>query len=40
MVSLGYAGDISLEPFAASVQKMGRDAMAAALTQSIEYLRG
>jgi len=40
LVSLGYAGDISFEPFAASVQKMGREALAAALAQSIEYLRG
>jgi 2-keto-myo-inositol isomerase len=40
MVTLGYAGDISFEPFSADVQKMGRDALAAALTKSIEYLRG
>jgi predicted xylose isomerase-like sugar epimerase len=40
MVSLGYAGDISFEPFSADVQRMGRDELAAALTRSIEYLRG
>jgi predicted xylose isomerase-like sugar epimerase len=39
MVTLGYAGDISFEPFSADVQKMSRDALAAALTKSIEYLR-
>lgn len=40
LMSQGYAGDISFEPFAPSVQKMSRDALAAALTESIEYLRG
>lgn len=40
LVSLGYAGDISFEPFAASVQRLDRDKLAAALTASIEYLRG
>ena len=40
MVTLGYTGDISFEPFAADVQKMSRDSLAAALTTSIEYLRG
>jgi 2-keto-myo-inositol isomerase len=40
MVSLGYAGDISFEPFSADVQRMSRDALAAALEKSIEYLRG
>jgi 2-keto-myo-inositol isomerase len=40
MISLGYTGDISFEPFAADVQKMSRDALADALTESIEYLRG
>jgi 2-keto-myo-inositol isomerase len=40
MVTLGYTGDISFEPFSADVQKMNRDALAAALTESIEYLRG
>jgi 2-keto-myo-inositol isomerase len=39
MVTLGYAGDISFEPFSADVQRMSRDALAAALTKSIEYLR-
>jgi 2-keto-myo-inositol isomerase len=39
MVTLGYAGDISFEPFSADVQRMSRDALAAALTASIEYLR-
>jgi 2-keto-myo-inositol isomerase len=39
MISLGYAGDISFEPFSADVQRMSRDALAAALTESIEYLR-
>jgi 2-keto-myo-inositol isomerase len=39
MVTLGYAGDISFEPFSPDVQRMSRDALAAALTESIEYLR-
>jgi 2-keto-myo-inositol isomerase len=39
MVTLGYAGDISFEPFSADVQRMSRDALASALTASIEYLR-
>jgi 2-keto-myo-inositol isomerase len=39
MISLGYGGDISFEPFSADVQRMSRDALAAALTESIEYLR-
>lgn len=38
MVSLGYAGDVSFEPFAADVQRMSRKALAAALAKSIEYL--
>ena len=38
LVSLGYAGDISFEPFAADVQRMSRAALAAALSRSIEYL--
>jgi 2-keto-myo-inositol isomerase len=40
MISLGYEGDISFEPFSAEVQRMSRDALAAALTKSVEYLRG
>ena len=40
MVTLGYGGDISFEPFSADVQRMSRDALAAALTESIEYIRG
>lgn len=40
MVSLGYAGDISFEPFSAEVQRMSRDALAAALEKSIESLSG
>jgi 2-keto-myo-inositol isomerase len=40
MVSLGYKGDISFEPFSADVQGMGREALAAALKKSVEYLRG
>ncbi len=40
LVSLGYTGDISFEPFSADVQRMSRDALAAALTESIEYVRG
>jgi 2-keto-myo-inositol isomerase len=40
MLSLGYGGDISFEPFSADVQRMSRDRLAAALTRSIEYLRG
>ena len=39
LVSLGYAGDISFEPFSADVQRLSRDALAVALTESIEYLR-
>lgn len=38
MLSLGYAGDISFEPFSVEVQRMSRDALAAALRRSIEYL--
>jgi 2-keto-myo-inositol isomerase len=38
MISLGYKGDISFEPFSADVQKMSRDALAGALKRSIEYL--
>lgn len=38
MVSLGYAGDVSFEPFAAEVQRMSRKALSAALEKSIEYL--
>jgi 2-keto-myo-inositol isomerase len=40
MVSLGYDGDISFEPFSADVQGMSRGGLAAALTKSIEYLQG
>jgi 2-keto-myo-inositol isomerase len=40
MVSLGYAGDVSFEPFSAEVQGMGREALAAAVSRSVEYLRG
>jgi 2-keto-myo-inositol isomerase len=39
MVTLGYAGDISFEPFSADVQRMSREALASALTASIEYIR-
>jgi len=38
LVALGYAGDISFEPFSADVQRMSRDALAAALRKSIEFL--
>ncbi|HVO40178.1 MAG TPA: TIM barrel protein [Spirochaetia bacterium] len=37
---LGYTGDVSFEPFAAEVQKMGKGELAAALKASIAYLRG
>jgi len=37
---LGYTGDISFEPFASEVQRMGRGDLGKALKQSIEYLRG
>ncbi|OHD70580.1 MAG: hypothetical protein A2177_05885 [Spirochaetes bacterium RBG_13_68_11] len=37
-VRLGYAGDISLEPFAAEVQKLPRAKLADALRASLEYL--
>ena len=38
LVALGYEGDISFEPFSADVQRMSRDALAAALRKSIEFL--
>ena len=38
MISLGYQGDISFEPFSSEVQNMGRDALASALRKSVEYL--
>jgi len=38
MISLGYPGFISFEPFASEVQDMSRDALASALRKSIEYL--
>jgi 2-keto-myo-inositol isomerase len=38
MVSLGYRGDISFEPFSVSVQKMDGKALAAALKASMAYL--
>lgn len=37
---LGYTGDISFEPFASEIQRMGKAELAAALKQSLEYLRG
>ena len=38
-VALGYAGDISLEPFSPAVQSMPLKELAAAVKQSVEYLR-
>lgn len=38
-VALGYDGDISLEPFSPAVQAMPLKDLAAAVKQSIEYLR-
>ncbi|HET6451311.1 MAG TPA: TIM barrel protein [Spirochaetia bacterium] len=38
LISLGYQGLISFEPFAAEVQKMSRDELASALRRSIDYL--
>lgn len=38
MIKLGYTGPISFEPFSSEVQAMSRDALAAALRKSIEYL--
>lgn len=38
MISLGYRGDISLEPFSPQVQGMSTKALAAAVKKSIEYL--
>ena len=35
---LGYKGDISFEPFAAEVQRLGRSELASALKASITYL--
>jgi 2-keto-myo-inositol isomerase len=40
MVSLGYAGDISFEPFSAEVQKMDRKTLAEAVNASIKCLGG
>jgi 2-keto-myo-inositol isomerase len=37
---LGYTGDISFEPFAATVQHMDHDRLASALKESIRYLQG
>ncbi len=37
---LGYAGDISFEPFSPEVQRLGRDDLAAALRKSLRYLQG
>jgi 2-keto-myo-inositol isomerase len=39
LVALGYRGDISLEPFSPAVQGMPLKDLAAAVTQSVEYLR-
>jgi len=39
LLSLGYAGDIALEPFSSQVQKMAPDALAKAIGDSIAYLR-
>ncbi len=38
MISLGYRGDISIEPFSREVQAMSTKALAAAVRSSIEYL--
>jgi len=38
MISLGYQGDISFEPFSPEVQAMSPKALAAALNKSIEFL--
>ena len=39
-VRLGYAGDISFEPFSPEVQRLGRDELATALRKSLRYLQG
>jgi 2-keto-myo-inositol isomerase len=39
-VSLGYAGDISFEPFSPAVQRMPIDELITAVKRSIDYLRG
>ena len=39
-VRLGYAGDISFEPFSPEVQRLGRDELAAALRKSLRTLQG
>ncbi|MGA2380212.1 MAG: TIM barrel protein [Spirochaetia bacterium] len=39
MVTHGYMGDISFEPFSPEVQRMRRSELAAAVKSSIEYLR-
>jgi predicted xylose isomerase-like sugar epimerase len=36
---LGYAGDISFEPFSPAVQSMPPKELAAAVKRSLEYLR-
>ncbi len=38
-IRLGYAGDISLEPFAPEIQRLGRDELAAAVRKSLRYLQ-
>ncbi len=38
IVALGYEGAVSFEPFSVQVQKMSRDALAAALRKSMEFL--
>lgn len=40
LVALGYEGDISLEPFSPAVQGMALKELAAAVKQSVKYLRG
>lgn len=39
-VKMGYAGDISLEPFSPEIQRLGREELAAALKKSLRYLQG
>lgn len=40
LIDLGYLGDISFEPFAAEVQRLGRGELKKALQESLAYLAG
>lgn len=40
LISSGYEGDFSFEPFSATVQQLGREAIRAELKQSMDYILG